>query len=390
MCGIQQQKALLGGINLLMTFEEALQLVEVILEAKTGKQLALPEKEILKAAWENETYSSVADSLYLSVGHIKDLAALLWQRISDVVGEKVTKNNFRNLVEEQSVAPTLASGKIEECYQNQYSDSKGNILIVDDLIENLRILTEMLTKQGYKVRSVTNGKMALRTISNNPPDVILLDIKMPEMDGYQVCSTLKADEETLEIPVIFLSALDEIGDKVKAFQVGGVDYITKPFQPEEVIARIQAQITIRNQKQQLREQIERHQQTAEILYQSRALLASVLNNSQDGIVAMQAVRDVTNGEIEDFRCLVVNPAITKLFGKKREDITGKSVQNILFSQIEPKLFDSLVQVVETGEPLEQKLYWENNDVQKWYYLIAVKLGDGCSITVRDYYRTLAA
>lgn len=366
-----------------MTFEEAMQLVEVILEAKTGKQLALPEKEILKAAWENETYSSVADSLYLSVGHIKDLAALLWQRISDVIGEKVTKNNFRNLVEEQSVAPTLAFGKIEECYHNQNLYSKGNILIVDDLIENLRILTEMLTKQGYKVRSVTNGKMALRTISNNPPDVILLDIKMPEMDGYQVCSTLKANEETDEIPVIFLSALDEIGDKVKAFQVGGVDYITKPFQPEEVIARIQAQITIQNQKQQLRLEIERHQQTTEILYQSRALLASVLNNSQDGIIAMQAVRDVTNGEIEDFRCLVVNPAITKLFGKKREDITGKSVQNTLFSQIEPKLFDLLVQVVETGEPLEQKLYSENDDVQEWYYLIAAKLGDGCSVTVRQ-------
>lgn len=369
-----------------MTFEEALQLVEVILEAKTGKQLALPEKEILKAAWENETYSSVADSLYLSVGHIKDLAALLWQRISDVIGEKVTKNNFRNLVKEQSVAPTLASGKIEECYPHQNSDSKGNILIVDDLIENLRILTEMLSKQGYKVRSVTNGKMALRTISNNPPDVILLDIKMPEMDGYQVCSTLKADEETDEIPVIFLSALDEIGDKVKAFQVGGVDYITKPFQPEEVIARIQAQITIQNQKQQLRLEIERHQQTAEILYQSRALLASVLNNSQDGIVAMQAVRDVTNGEIEDFRCLVVNPAITKLFGKKREDITGKSVQNTLFGQIKPKLFHSLVQVVETGEPLEQKLYWENDNVQEWYYLIAVKLADGCSVTIRQLHK----
>ncbi|BAZ14351.1 response regulator receiver modulated diguanylate cyclase [Calothrix sp. NIES-4071] len=366
-----------------MTFEEALQLVEVILEAKTGKQLALPEKEILKAAWENETYSSVADSLYLSVGHIKDLAALLWQRISDVVGEKVTKNNFRNLVEEQNIVPTLASGKTEESYQNQNSYSKGNILIVDDLIENLRILTEMLTKQGYKVRSVTNGKMALRTISNNPPDVILLDIKMPEMDGYQVCSTLKADEEALEIPVIFLSALDEIGDKVKAFQVGGVDYITKPFQSEEVLARIQTQLTIQQQKHQLRQEIARHQQTVEILYQSRALLASVLNNSQDGIVAMQAVRNVTNGEIEDFRCLVVNPAITKLFGKKREDITGKSVQKTLFSQIEPRLFDLLVQVVETGEVLEQEFYLENDDVQEWYYLIAVKLGDGCSVTVRQ-------
>lgn len=364
-----------------MSFEEALQLIEATLEAKTGKQLTLPEKEILKAAWENETYSSVADSLYLSVGHIKDLAALLWQRISDALGEKVTKNNFRNLLQEGSATPTIAPEKIEESDTDQNSDPKGNILIIDDIIENLRVLTEMLTKQGYKVRSVTNGKMALRTISNHPPDVILLDIKMPEMDGYQVCSALKADEETAEIPVIFLSALDELIDKVKAFQFGGVDYITKPFEPEEVLARIQTQLTIQKQKQQLRQEIARHQQTVEILYQSRALLANLLNSSQDGIAAMQAVRNLTTGEIEDFRYLVVNPAIAKLFAKKREDITG-SMQKQLLNQLAPRLFDSLVQVVETGESLEQEFYWENDSINKWYYLIAVKFGDGCSITVR--------
>jgi PleD family two-component response regulator len=105
---------------------------------------------------------------------------------------------------------------------------------------------------------------------------------MPDIDGYQVCSTLKADQETSDIPVIFLSAIDEIADKVKAFQVGGVDYITKPFHSEEVIARIQTQLTIQQQKHQLRKEIEQHQQTVEILYQSRATLASLLNSSKDG------------------------------------------------------------------------------------------------------------
>ena len=366
-----------------MTREEALLFIEATLEAKTGKQLSAPEKEIFKAAWSKETYNSVADSLYLSSGHIKDLASVLWQHLSDALGEKVTKNNLRRLVEKLSGTPTLAPEKIEEIETYQNEEAKGSILIVDDLIENLRFLTDVLSKQGYKVRSVTNGIMALRSVRNNPPDVILLDIIMPDIDGYQVCQTLKADEETAEIPVIFLSALNEVLDKVKAFQIGGVDYITKPFQPEEVIARIQTQLTIQQQKHQLRQEIERHQQTAEIVYQSRALLASLLNNSRDGIAAMQAVRDITTGEIEDFRCLVINPVLAKLFGKKREDLMGKLVLKKLLNQLAPELFDSLVQVVETGEPLEQEFYWNSDEFEKWYYLIAVKFGDGFSITVRD-------
>lgn len=366
-----------------MTTEEAILFIETTLEAKTGKQLTAPEKEILKAAWENETYSSVADSLYLSIGHIKDLASLLWQRLSDLLGEKVTKNNFRRLIEQLCGVATRPAEKIEVSETDQTTEAKGNILIVDDLIENLRFLTELLTKQGYKVRSVTNGKMALKTVRNNPPDAILLDIKMPDMDGYQVCLALKADEVTSEIPVMFLSALDEVIDKVKAFQVGGVDYITKPFQPEEVIARIQTQLTIQQQKHQLRQQIEGHQQTAEILYQSRALLASLLNNSLDGLAAMQAVRNTITGEIEDFRCLVVNPVIAKVFGKKREDLMGKLEIKKQLNQLTPGLFDSLVQVVETGESLEEEFDCNYDGLQKWYYLMAVKFGDGFSLTIRD-------
>jgi diguanylate cyclase (GGDEF)-like protein len=121
----------------------------------------------------------------------------------------------------------------------------GDILIVDDMPNNLRFLSTTLTEQGYKVRSVTDGLMALTVAQAAKPDLILLDIMMPNIDGYEVCQRLKANEQTCDIPVIFLSALDEVLDKVKAFSVGGVDYITKPFQLEEVLARIQTHLSLR-------------------------------------------------------------------------------------------------------------------------------------------------
>jgi len=376
-----------------MTFEEALEFIEAALESKTSKTLSLLEKEILKAAWENATYSVLADSLYLSIGHIKDLAAVLWQRLSDRMGEKVTKNNFRSLVEKQNTTSAIVDAKGEgepmtmasvgESDINELATYKGNILIVDDIQENLRFLTRILANEGYKVRGVTNGSMALRTVRHYPPDAILLDIKMPDMDGYQVCEALKSDEKTSEIPIIFLSALDQVFDKVKAFKVGGVDYISKPFQPEEVLARLETQVTIQHQKRQLKEAIERHQQTAEIAYQSRTLLANLLNSSLEGIAAVEAVRADIAGEIEDFRCLVVNPVFARLLGKKRTELAGEPVLKKLLNQLSPGLFDLLVEVVETGESLEGEVHLENEELDKCYYVTAVRLADGCSITIRD-------
>ncbi len=137
--------------------------------------------------------------------------------------------------------------------KNFMSDCQGHILIVDDTPDNLRLLSKTLTEQGYEVQCAINGKLALMAVTNEPPDLILLDIKMPEMDGYEVCERLKTQEETAEIPVIFLSALDDVFDKVKAFKVGCVDYITKPFQVEEVFARIENQLTIRRLQRQLQD-----------------------------------------------------------------------------------------------------------------------------------------
>lgn len=112
--------------------------------------------------------------------------------------------------------------------------------------DNLRILSKILTENGYIVRKALNGSLALISCQTTLPDMILLDIKMPEMNGYELCQHLKANRKTRDIPVIFISCLGDALDKVKAFEVGGVDYITKPFQAEEVLSRIAHQLKLRS------------------------------------------------------------------------------------------------------------------------------------------------
>lgn len=159
------------------------------------------------------------------------------------------------------------------------------ILVVDDLLENLRLLSSLLTKAGYDVRSAPDGKLALGSVPHFQPDLILLDIMMPDIDGYEVCKRLKTNPQTQDIPIIFLSALDLTFDKVKAFEVGASDYIQKPFHPAEVIARIKNQMRIRQQFLQIQAQqamIQSQQQQIEAAVQARqaaeAQSAQLLSN----------------------------------------------------------------------------------------------------------------
>jgi diguanylate cyclase (GGDEF)-like protein len=163
-----------------------------------------------------------------------------------------------------------------------------DILIVDDTPDNLHLLSRMLTRQGYNVRKALSGPMALMAAQTVAPDLILLDIMMPEMDGYEVCQHLKADAKTAEIPIIFLSALDDVLDKVKGFQVGGVDYITKPFQFEEVLIRVQNQLALRAAELEilvLNEELEVRvkQRTQELEAANTKLLAMALHDSLTGL-----------------------------------------------------------------------------------------------------------
>lgn len=148
------------------------------------------------------------------------------------------------------------------------------ILVVDDLLENLRLLSSLLMEEGYDVRRAPDGAMALSNVPRFEPDLILLDIMMPEMDGYEVCTRLKSDEKTEDIPIIFLSALDLTFDKVKAFEVGAADFINKPFHPAEVMARVKNQLRIRQQGLQLQVQqaiIQSQKQQLEEAIQARKI-----------------------------------------------------------------------------------------------------------------------
>ncbi|MEG4997879.1 hybrid sensor histidine kinase/response regulator [Microcoleus sp. B4-D4] len=128
----------------------------------------------------------------------------------------------------------------------------ADILIVDDIPANIQLLSQLLIENGYKVRKLISGERALKAVELQAPDLILLDIKMPGMDGYEVCRQLKASEATCDIPIIFISALDDVFDKVKGFEAGGADYIIKPFEPVEVLARVSAQLKMQRLQQQLR------------------------------------------------------------------------------------------------------------------------------------------
>jgi PleD family two-component response regulator len=148
----------------------------------------------------------------------------------------------------------------------------ADILIVDDKLENIRFLSSFLSKQGYQVRKAINGQAALIAARTVSPDLILLDINMPGMGGYEVCQQLKGEPQTSSIPIIFLSAGDDIADKIRAFQVGGVDYITKPFQLEEALVRVQTQLKVQSLQKKLQVCHEELQQTVTALQKTQAAL----------------------------------------------------------------------------------------------------------------------
>ena len=154
-------------------------------------------------------------------------------------------------------------------HQEHYS---ADILIVDDVCEHLQLLSELLENRGYRVRPVLNGAIALSAAKVQKPDLILLDILLPDMDGYMVCQQLKSDPRTAEVPVMFISGLTETFDKVKAFEIGGVDYITKPFQPQEVLARIHAHVALQQTRKALAQKIEELQQEVAIRRQAERTL----------------------------------------------------------------------------------------------------------------------
>ncbi|OLP16715.1 hypothetical protein BST81_19970 [Leptolyngbya sp. 'hensonii'] len=236
---------------------------------------------------------------------------------------------------------------------------QGNILIVDDTPANLQLLSTTLSERGYGVRSALSGALALKSVGLKPPDLVLLDIRMPEMDGYEVCRRLKADERTRDLPVIFLSAIHETFDKVKAFAVGGVDYITKPIDIEELIARIENQLNIcRLQQQlaaqniQLQQEIQERRQAEANLIQSEANYRTLACNIPNCAVFLFD---------PDLRILVAEGVELSAIGLAQEDLEGRTLPELVDRQacllLQPYCLQALAaEATSTELPYQEQFY----------------------------------
>jgi len=234
---------------------------------------------------------------------------------------------------------------------------KGDILVVDDTPDNLRLLASMLTEQGYKVRKAINGQLALMAAQSAPPDLILLDINMPDMDGYEVCERLKRDVQTLDIPVIFISALDDVLDKVKAFDVGGVDYVTKPFQLQEVLARMDNQLTVRRLQRHLQEQNLQLKQllrdrirAQESLRQAEEKYRALFENVMEGIFQTSP----------DGEYLSVNQALADIYGygsadELMDDFNSNEIKPYVSMSLR-KEFETTLEELGTVSGFESQIY----------------------------------
>ncbi|MBT8339713.1 MAG: response regulator [Desulfatitalea sp.] len=171
---------------------------------------------------------------------------------------------------------------------------KGIILIVDDTPANLHLLTEILKEADYRVRPAPSGPLAIRSAQSDPPDLILLDINMPEMNGFEVCRRLKADDRLKSIPILFISALTDTDDKVRAFHAGGLDYITKPFQAEEVLARVDTHVRVRRYQVELQQRNELLEKTLDNLHAAQDRLVQSEKMASLGVLTAGIAHEINN------------------------------------------------------------------------------------------------
>ena len=266
---------------------------------------------------------------------------------------------------------------------NDFSNRpQADILVIDDCLDNLTLLTIILNDLGYQIRQADSGKMAFKAIEQNLPDLILLDIQMPGMDGYGVCRRLKADPKTKEIPVIFISAFNNPNDKVKGFELGGEDYITKPFFVEEVIARVEKQLLLKWQKTRLQEELVYREKIERQLLKSNQLLGRILENCPDGIAVLKRIPARQNKPAH-FHCTFVNPVMAELFDMTTEELIDRKIFNRSLNIFDPNLFRELMEVVETEKDFERDLYHENGGIPAWYSLRATSYDGGILVVVRD-------
>ena len=222
--------------------------------------------------------------------------------------------------------------------------TKAGILIVDDMEENLVLLSRILLNRGYTVKAVDSGKKAIHYAREAHPDLILLDVNMPIMDGFEACTQLKKDVGTRDIPVIFISALTDVENKVQGFQVGGVDYISKPFEIEEVLARVEIHLALQSLREQLTAANRQLAARIDDLTRSQKMLRereSKLRAFVDALPALSFIFD------EQGRYLEILTSEADLLIMKADELQGKLINDVLPPHVATLMMDAIQQTIET-------------------------------------------
>lgn len=208
------------------------------------------------------------------------------------------------------------------------TNEHSTILVIDDEPANLKLLFDYLQQAGFKVLVAPDAQAAFESISHLLPDLILLDIRLPDIDGFEVCRRLKADPATRDIPVLFITVMTDLAEKVKGFELGAADYITKPIWVEEVAARVRTHLNLRNLQKQFEADIAARKQAEEALRASKERYRSLFENMTEGFALHEIICD-SSGKPVDYRFMQVNPAFERLTGLARADLIGKTVRAVL-------------------------------------------------------------
>ena len=231
----------------------------------------------------------------------------------------------------------------------------AEILIVDDALASLDLMTKILSEKGYRIRPASSGQLALRSAASKEPDLVLLDVKMPGMDGYQVCRALKSDPENADVPVIFISGLEDTIDKVRGFEAGGVDFITKPFQAEEVFARVETHLNLRHLTRELKrqnillkEESARRRKKEAALQELNEFNRKILETANTGVLAYEG---------DSGQCVMANPAAARILNGSVDQLLAQNFNRISAFQTQERM--ALVKrVLSTGVEDHREIYVE--------------------------------
>ena len=210
-------------------------------------------------------------------------------------------------------------------------ENAGDILIVDDHPENLELLESILDKEGYRVRAAINGKLALKSIQAKLPDLVLLDIIMPEMDGFATCRKIKENPDTSHIPIIFLSALNEVSDQIRGFEVGGVDFVTKPFEERIILSRIETHVALGQARKQIKNErdlleVKVQERTKELIEQEKLLRVMAANFPHSYVVIIEKDLTISFCAGQEFKKQNLDPR--SIVGLKTDRVFGKHTETV--------------------------------------------------------------